>query len=197
MIDEDIFSLGERPLIGRAWCPTPQALATLAEAGARPEPHPAVEVLERIPGPEAMQPKGVTDRKEKSANFAVIRLARMPAILTENLFVSNGDDAALLRDAAFIAAVAESHARGIARALQLPAKNAGDIVDVMTSGEVVELDAADLQAATAPVAGTKYYLDTTAGRLTATAPGAGVNGLYIGTTVEASRLVVRCGMFQG
>jgi len=86
---------------------------------------------------EAMRPKGVTDRKEKSANFAVIRLARMPAILTENLFVSNADDAALLRDAGFIASVAESHARGIARALQLPAKNAGDIHRVTADGVTV------------------------------------------------------------
>jgi hypothetical protein len=77
------------------------------------------------------------------------------------------------------------------------AKGAGDIQDVLTNGEVVELDAADIQGATAPTAGTKYYLDATAGRLTATAPAAGTNAFYIGTTVEASRLVVRCGMFQG
>lgn len=74
---------------------------------------------------------------------------------------------------------------------------AGSPLDVMTNGEVIELDALDLQANTAPVAGTKYYLDITAGRLTATAPGAGVNGFYVGTTVEANRLVVRCGMYQG
>lgn len=71
-------------------------------------------------------------------------------------------------------------------------KNAGEILDVMTSGEVIELDALDLQANTAPVAGTKYYFDATAGRLTATAPATGVNGFYVGTTIEANRLVVRC-----
>lgn len=77
------------------------------------------------------------------------------------------------------------------------AKNAGDIQDVLTNGEVVELDLNDIQGATAPTAGTKYYLDVTAGRLTATVPAAGVNGFYVGTTVEASRLVVRCGLVQG
>jgi hypothetical protein len=76
-------------------------------------------------------------------------------------------------------------------------KDVGAILDVMTQGEVIELDALDLQANTTPVAGTKYYLDATAGRLTATAPAAGTNAFYIGTTVEANRLVVRCGMFQG
>lgn len=73
------------------------------------------------------------------------------------------------------------------------AKAAGDIVDVFTNCEVVELDLNDIQGATTPAAGTKYYLDVTAGRLTATAPIAANIGFYIGTTVEASRLVVRAG----
>lgn len=74
------------------------------------------------------------------------------------------------------------------------AKAAGDIVDVLTNGEIVELDAADIQGATTPTAGTKYYLDTTAGRLSATAPIAANIGYYVGTTVEAGRLVVRAGL---
>lgn len=75
---------------------------------------------------------------------------------------------------------------------------AGDIIDVMTFGEIVELAAADLQAATAPVAGTKYYADLTAGRLVANAaPTAGTNYFYVGTTVESTRLVVRAGLVQG
>lgn len=35
-------------LLGRAWCPTPRALATLAAAGVKPEPHPPLEVLQRV-----------------------------------------------------------------------------------------------------------------------------------------------------
>jgi hypothetical protein len=73
------------------------------------------------------------------------------------------------------------------------AKNAGEIVDVMTAGEIVELDASDIQGATTPTAGTKYYFDATASRLAATAPGVGAIGYYVGTTVEAGRLVVRAG----
>lgn len=76
------------------------------------------------------------------------------------------------------------------------AKAAGDIVDVMTAGEIVELAAADLQTGS-PAAGTKYFFDATASRLATTAPGTGVNGAVIGTTVEATRLVVRVGSFQG
>jgi phosphoribosylaminoimidazole carboxylase (NCAIR synthetase) len=33
---------------GRAWCPTPQALARLAQAGAKPEPHPPLSVLRAV-----------------------------------------------------------------------------------------------------------------------------------------------------
>lgn len=65
---------------------------------------------------------------------------------------------------------------------------AGDIVDVMTSGEIV--------ANTGLVAGTTYYSDA-AGALTTTAPAAGVNGIKVGHTVEASRLVVRFERVQG
>lgn len=78
------------------------------------------------------------------------------------------------------------------------AKNAGDVVDVMTSGEIVELGVNDIQGATAPTAGTKYSFDATASRLVATGtPAGGTNYFYVGTTVEATRLVVRVGAAQG
>jgi hypothetical protein len=69
----------------------------------------------------------------------------------------------------------------------------GDILDVMTSGEIVELAAVDLQSGS-PAAGTKYYFDATASRLATTAPVAAAIGFYVGTTVEATRLVVRAGL---
>lgn len=76
-------------------------------------------------------------------------------------------------------------------------KAAGDIVDVMTNGEIVELAAADLQTGS-PAAGSKYVLDTTASRLALIGtPAAGTNVFFVGTTVEAGRLVVRTGSFQG
>lgn len=57
-------------------------------------------------------------------------------------------------------------------------KAVGDIVDVMTDGELVEF--------TPGVAGTNYYSDA-AGALTVTATA----NTYVGCTVEATRLVVR------
>lgn len=69
-------------------------------------------------------------------------------------------------------------------------------IDVMTDGEIVELDGLDIQGGTPAVAGAKLFYDSTASRLTATAPGSGVNGFYVGQVVEASRLVVRCQSVQ-
>lgn len=71
-----------------------------------------------------------------------------------------------------------------------------DPIDVMTDGEVVELDGADIQGGVAATPGQKLYYDATASRLTATAPGVGVNGFYVGQVIEAQRLVVRCQAVQ-
>jgi len=66
------------------------------------------------------------------------------------------------------------------------AKIAGDIVDVMTHGDVVEF--AETGGAT-PTAGTVYGGAATGGEVSATGA-----GKYIGSTVEADRLVVRIGL---
>lgn len=65
---------------------------------------------------------------------------------------------------------------------------AGDIIDVMQDGEIVDVAAL--------AAGTRYWA-TAAGGLTNVAPAAGVNQGLVGWTVEASRLVVRAQMTQG
>jgi N-acetylmuramoyl-L-alanine amidase len=69
---------------------------------------------------ELLRGQGMPDRGKKRANFAVLRGTRMPAILTENLFVESPQDAHLLRNDAFLEALAEAHARGIGAALSLP-----------------------------------------------------------------------------
>jgi hypothetical protein len=73
---------------------------------------------------------------------------------------------------------------------------AGDVMDVMTHGEIVEISGSDMQSGTAPTAGQKLYYEATASRLTSTAPGVGVNGFYVGQVVEVGRLVVRCQAVQ-
>jgi hypothetical protein len=48
LVDEGSPALAARGLPGRAFCPTPRALAILGKSGAIPEPHPTVEVLRRV-----------------------------------------------------------------------------------------------------------------------------------------------------
>ena len=48
LVDESSPTGIARGLRGRAFCPTPRALAILERAGADPEPHPDVEVLRRV-----------------------------------------------------------------------------------------------------------------------------------------------------
>ena len=69
-----------------------------------------------------------------------------------------------------------------------PLHQAGDAVDIMTNGEIVNFDDGKYAGV---VAAQDWYVDKTSGLLTHTAPAAGVNAFYVGTTVEAGRLVVR------
>ncbi|WP_160141853.1 N-acetylmuramoyl-L-alanine amidase [Salicibibacter halophilus] len=68
----------------------------------------------------------IPDRGEQTANFHVLRETRMSAILTENLFIDNTGDAALLQDPDFIAAVAAAHAEAVAEFLNLTPIDNGD-----------------------------------------------------------------------
>lgn len=60
---------------------------------------------------------GFRDRGKKRANFAVLRLTSMPAVLLENLFIDNKTDADKLKDPAFLDGLAESVSNGILKAL--------------------------------------------------------------------------------
>ena len=64
----------------------------------------------------------VTDRGKKRANYAVLRETNMPAILTENLFIDNANDAAKLKSEQFLLQVAHGHAQGIVKAFELKKK---------------------------------------------------------------------------
>jgi hypothetical protein len=48
LVDEESAPLAARGLPGRAFCPTPRALAILRRAGAEPEAHPPVAVLRQV-----------------------------------------------------------------------------------------------------------------------------------------------------
>jgi hypothetical protein len=65
------------------------------------------------------------------------------------------------------------------------AKVVGDIADIMTDGEIVDFTLSD--GTTAVAAGTSVYAVPADGTLSVTA----TNNIYVGHTVEGSRLVVR------
>lgn len=61
----------------------------------------------------------VRNRGKKTANFHMLRESNMPAILTENLFLDNKSDAALLAKDSFLEKIAQGHTNGIVQAFQL------------------------------------------------------------------------------
>lgn len=65
---------------------------------------------------------GVQDRGKKRANYAVLRLTDMPAILTENLFIDNANDAIRLKSEQFLLQIAHGHVQGIVKAFGLKKK---------------------------------------------------------------------------
>lgn len=72
------------------------------------------EIMKKIPN--------VRDRGKKKANFYVLGNTKMPAILTENLFIDNKTDATKLKSDAFLTDVATGHVNGIVKALKLQKK---------------------------------------------------------------------------
>jgi N-acetylmuramoyl-L-alanine amidase len=71
---------------------------------------------------EYLKQHNINDRGKKRANFAVLRETSMPAILLENLFISNEKENKLLRDDHFVDGLAKAIVEGVANALGLKLK---------------------------------------------------------------------------
>ncbi|WP_338542834.1 N-acetylmuramoyl-L-alanine amidase [Paenibacillus tundrae] len=69
-----------------------------------------------------MSKLGGIDRGQKSKNLHMVRESRMPAVLTENLFVDVVADADCLKQASVIKTIIEGHVLGIAAYLGLTSK---------------------------------------------------------------------------
>lgn len=72
---------------------------------------------------KVLEKRRFTDRGKKSANLAVVRETRMPALLTELGFIDRDSDRKLLEDDAFLQEMAEAHGDGIADYLNLKKKS--------------------------------------------------------------------------
>ena len=66
--------------------------------------------------------KGVKDRGKKRANFHMLRESKMPAILTENMFIDTKKDADKLKEQSFINKIAQGHVNGIVKLFNLKKK---------------------------------------------------------------------------
>jgi len=64
----------------------------------------------------------IIDRGMKKANFAVLRQTNMSACLIENLFISNPNDAKLLKDDNFLNGLSNSITNGLVKTLNLQLK---------------------------------------------------------------------------
>lgn len=75
---------------------------------------------------EVMKLNQFQDRGKKKANFHVLRESAMPAILTENGFIDNSQDATLMKDSSWRQKVAQAHVNGLAKAFNLKLKTPVD-----------------------------------------------------------------------
>lgn len=76
---------------------------------------------------EKLKANQVLDRGPKRANLHMCRESKMPAVLTENLFIDVAKDAALLKQPEVITVIAQGHVTGVAQFLGLKPK-------IMTGG---------------------------------------------------------------
>lgn len=85
----------------------------------------------------ALKPFGVIDRGQKSANLHMVRESKMPAVLTENLFVDVVADADRLKRADVIDALIDGHVKGIAKYLGLKKKQGENNINKKVSANVI------------------------------------------------------------
>ncbi|WP_409252298.1 N-acetylmuramoyl-L-alanine amidase [Bacillus sp. SCS-153A] len=84
------------------------------------------------------QKYGITDRGKKRANFHVLRETQMNALLLEVLFVDNPADLNILNNPNFITDVSNAIARGVAKALSLPAKSTTGVLFKVIAGSFTD-----------------------------------------------------------
>ncbi|RDW22456.1 N-acetylmuramoyl-L-alanine amidase [Oceanobacillus arenosus] len=71
---------------------------------------------------EIIKINGLYNRGQKKANFHVLRESTMDAFLSENGFIDNAKDAALMKQTSWRQKVAEGHVNGLAKAFKLKKK---------------------------------------------------------------------------
>lgn len=120
---------------------------------------------------EVLKMNQLKDRGQKTANFHVLRESNMPALLSENGFISNDHDAALMKQSSWIQKVAQGHVNGIAKAFGLKRKandpppkpdspDAGTLFKVI-AGSFQSKENADERVGKLKSKGIESFVDTT------------------------------------
>lgn len=78
----------------------------------------------------------LSDRGKKQSNLHVLRESNMPALLTENGFIDNANDAAKMKSDSWITDVARGHVNGLAKAFNLQ-KKSGAVYHTVIAGDTV------------------------------------------------------------
>lgn len=78
---------------------------------------------------------GSVDRGIKTANFAVLRLTSMPAVLVENGFLTNRKNAELLKDEEFKSGLVKAMEKGVVEAMNLEGKQTEDKTKTKIKGK--------------------------------------------------------------
>jgi N-acetylmuramoyl-L-alanine amidase len=110
---------------------------------------------------EVMKVNQLEDRGKKKANFHVLRESVMPALLTENGFIDNANDAALMKQSSWRQSVAQGHVNGLAKAFNLKRKpdETGTIYKVI-AGSFKSRDNAEERVAYLDSKGIESFVDT-------------------------------------
>ncbi|WP_440706240.1 N-acetylmuramoyl-L-alanine amidase [Heyndrickxia oleronia] len=85
---------------------------------------------------EIMKLNQLSDRGKKQSNLHVLRESNMPALLTENGFIDNANDAAKMKSDSWITNVARGHVNGLAKAFNLQ-KKSGAVYHTVVAGDTV------------------------------------------------------------
>lgn len=111
---------------------------------------------------EVMKLNQLQDRGQKKANFHVLRESAMPALLSENGFIDNAQDAALMKQSSWRQKVAQGHANGVAKAFSLKRKqddDSGAVYKVIT-GSFKSKENADERVTFLHSKGIESFVDT-------------------------------------
>lgn len=119
------------------------------------------EIIHSYVWSKVLKPHDIRDRGKKRANFHVLRETYMSAVLAENLFIDTRRDANKLKNPAFLNALADAQAHGMAAALDLPKRNKQekDALYIVQAGAFRNYDGAKKHAAAIQKKGFDCYVD--------------------------------------